>query len=185
MSNVHIRRSGERTIGPESTRMSPLDHASGPAASNRSSGDKDREPTGSAKRPAVPTAGPEPQRKLTHGLGSPLRSRAETVSRVAMTAPSGKSGWAGAEPQRTSDASTDDLVDAIRQTKAAIDKAANWARTTGTTSHGFSSMAQTIAGIASTIEAIAHQTHLLALNAAIEAAPLARPGRALPSSPKR
>jgi methyl-accepting chemotaxis protein len=31
-------------------------------------------------------------------------------------------------------------------------------------------MAQTIAGIASTIEAIAHQTHLLALNAAIEAA---------------
>jgi len=82
-----------------------------------------------------------------------------------MTTRSGKSVWAGAEPQRNSDASSDDLVDAIRQTKAA-----NWARTTGTTSHGFSSMAQTIAGIASTIEAIAHQTHLLALNAAIEAA---------------
>jgi len=82
-----------------------------------------------------------------------------------MTTRSGKSVWAGAEPQRNSDASRDDLVDAIRQTKAA-----NWARTTGTTSHGFSSMAQTIAGIASTIEAIAHQTHLLALNAAIEAA---------------
>lgn len=170
MSNVHIRRSGERTIGPESTRMSPLDHASGPAASNRSSGDKHREPAGSSKRPAVPTAGQEPHRTLNHGLGSPLRSRAETVSRVAMTTRSGKSVWAGAEPQRNSDASSDDLVDAIRQTKAAIDKAANWARTTGTTSHGFSSMAQTIAGIASTIEAIAHQTHLLALNAAIEAA---------------
>lgn len=71
---------------------------------------------------------------------------------------------------RTAEESTDGLVEAIRQTKAAIDKAATWARTTGATSHGFSSMAQTIAGIASTIEAIAHQTHLLALNAAIEAA---------------
>jgi methyl-accepting chemotaxis protein len=71
---------------------------------------------------------------------------------------------------RDLEGSTDGLAGAVRQTKAAIDKAANWARTTGTTSHNFSSMAQTIAGIASTIEAIAHQTHLLALNAAIEAA---------------
>jgi len=107
---------------------------------------------------------------LNYGLGGALRARADTVPQMAAAAPSGKSGWAGAAPQRTADASTEDLVDAIRQTKAAIDKAANWARTTGTTSHGFSSMAQTIAGIASTIEAIAHQTHLLALNAAIEAA---------------
>ena len=96
---------------------------------------------------------------------------------MAIAAPSGKSGWAAAEPQRTADASTDDLVDAIRQAKAAIDEAANWARTIGTTSHGFSSMAQTIAGIASTIEAIAHQTRLLALNAEIEAARAAEAGQ--------
>ena len=97
-------------------------------------------------------------------------ARADAVPRAAMSARGVRSGWAGAEQPQRSDVSADDLVDAIRQTKAAIDKAANWARTTGTTSHGFSSMAQTIAGIASTIEAIAHQTHLLALNAAIEAA---------------
>jgi methyl-accepting chemotaxis protein len=70
---------------------------------------------------------------------------------------------------RTLEGSTDGLADAVRQTKTAIDEAANWARTTGTTSHNFSSMAQTIAGIASSIEGIARQTHLLALNAAIEA----------------
>jgi len=70
---------------------------------------------------------------------------------------------------RTLEGSTDGLADAVRQTKSAIDEAANWARTTGTTSHNFSSMAQTIAGIASSIEGIARQTHLLALNAAIEA----------------
>lgn len=66
--------------------------------------------------------------------------------------------------------STDALADAVQQTKAAIDEAATWAKTTGATSTDFSSMAQTIAGIASTIERIAHQTRLLALNAAIEAA---------------
>jgi methyl-accepting chemotaxis protein len=71
---------------------------------------------------------------------------------------------------RTLEGSTGGLADAVRQTKTAIDEAANWARTTGATSHNFSSMAQTIAGIASAIEGIAHQTHLLALNAAIEAA---------------
>jgi len=71
---------------------------------------------------------------------------------------------------RSLEGSTGGLADAVRQTKAAIDEAANWAKTTGATSHGFSSMAQTIAGIASAIEGIAHQTHLLALNAAIEAA---------------
>jgi len=103
----------------------------------------------------------------------PRRRRAA----AATAAPGVKSGWAGAEPPRTLDASADDLVDAIRQTKAAIDEAANWARTIGTSSHGFSSMAQIIAGIASTIEAIAHQTHLLALNAAIEAARAAEAGR--------
>ncbi len=71
---------------------------------------------------------------------------------------------------RTLEGSTGTLADAVRQTKTAIDEAANWARTTGATSNNFSSMAQTIAGIASTIEGIARQTHLLALNAAIEAA---------------
>jgi len=66
--------------------------------------------------------------------------------------------------------STDALADAAQQTKAAIDEAATWAKTTEATSTDFSAMAQTIAGIASTIERIAHQTRLLALNAAIEAA---------------
>jgi methyl-accepting chemotaxis protein len=71
---------------------------------------------------------------------------------------------------RTLEGSTGTLADAVRQTKTAIDEAATWAKTTGATSHSFSVMAQTIAGIASAIEGIAHQTHLLALNAAIEAA---------------
>jgi len=70
---------------------------------------------------------------------------------------------------QTLEGSTGSLADAVRQTKAAIDEAATWARTAGATSNGFSSMAQTIAGIASTIERIARQTRLLALNAAIEA----------------
>ena len=71
---------------------------------------------------------------------------------------------------RTLRGTTDSLADAVRQTKSAIDEAANWARTTGTTSHSFASMAETIASIASAIEGIARKTHLLALNAAIEAA---------------
>ena len=71
---------------------------------------------------------------------------------------------------RTLEGSTEGLANAIRQTKNAIDEAATWARTTGTTSHSFASMAETIAGIASAIEGIARKTHLLALNAAIEAA---------------
>jgi methyl-accepting chemotaxis protein len=150
--------------------MSPIDQPAPPIVSNGSRGDKAREPAPLPKRPAVSAAGQEAQRTLNHGLSSPLRAGADVVPQAATAAPGAKTGSAGAESPRTSDTSADDLVDAIRQTKAAIDKAANWARTTGTTSHGFSSMAQTIAGIASTIEAIAHQTHLLALNAAIEAA---------------
>ncbi|MGO9699693.1 MAG: methyl-accepting chemotaxis protein [Xanthobacteraceae bacterium] len=71
---------------------------------------------------------------------------------------------------RTLEGSTDSLANAVRQTKSAIDEAVTWARTTGTTSHSFASMAETIAGIASAIEGIARKTHLLALNAAIEAA---------------
>jgi methyl-accepting chemotaxis protein len=71
---------------------------------------------------------------------------------------------------RTLLGTTDGLADAVRQTKGAIEEAANWARTTGTTSNSFASMAETIAGIASAIEGIARKTHLLALNAAIEAA---------------
>ena len=71
---------------------------------------------------------------------------------------------------RTLEGASDGLADAVRQTKSAIDEAATWARTTGTTSHSFASMAETIAGIASAIEGIARKTHLLALNAAIEAA---------------
>lgn len=73
--------------------------------------------------------------------------------------------------------STGRLTDTIRQTKAAIDKSADWARITGETSRNFSSMAQTIAGIASAIERIARQTHLLALNAAIEASRNGEAGR--------
>ena len=71
---------------------------------------------------------------------------------------------------RTLEGSTDGLAVAVRQTKNAIDEAATWARTAGTTSQSFASMAETIAGIASAIEGIARKTHLLALNAAIEAA---------------
>jgi methyl-accepting chemotaxis protein len=71
---------------------------------------------------------------------------------------------------RTLEVSSGSLTDAVQQTKAAIDEVATWAKTAEVTSHGFSAMAQTISGIASAIEGIAHQTHLLALNAAIEAA---------------
>jgi|HubBroStandDraft_5_1064220.scaffolds.fasta_scaffold62128_1 methyl-accepting chemotaxis protein len=82
-----------------------------------------------------------------------------------------KSELVGVETSaRTLEGSSDGLADAVRQTKNAIEEAANWARTTGTTSHSFASMAETIAGIASAIEGIARKTHLLALNAAIEAA---------------
>ena len=66
--------------------------------------------------------------------------------------------------------STGALADAIQKTTVAIEEAATWAKTTGATSAGFASMAETISSIASTIERIAHQTRLLALNAAIEAA---------------
>jgi methyl-accepting chemotaxis protein len=62
------------------------------------------------------------------------------------------------------------LTESTRQTKMAIDEAATWAKATGATSDAFSSLAQIIANIASTIEKIAHQTHLVALNATIEAA---------------
>lgn len=62
------------------------------------------------------------------------------------------------------------LADGVHRTKVAIDEAATWAKTTGATSNRFSSMAETIANVASAIEKIAHQTNLLALNAAIEAA---------------
>lgn len=75
-----------------------------------------------------------------------------------------------ARTAQTLEGSTDGLANAVRQTKKAIDEAATWATTTGTTSHSFASMAETIAGIASAIEGIARKTHLLALNAAIEAA---------------
>lgn len=68
------------------------------------------------------------------------------------------------------DNSIDRLAVAAQQTKDAIDEMATWARTADATTNGFSSITQTIANIASTIEGIARQTHLLALNAAIEAA---------------
>jgi methyl-accepting chemotaxis protein len=78
---------------------------------------------------------------------------------------------AAAEPAQTAaDLSPQGLIEAVHQTQVAIDQAATWARTAGATSHKFSSMAETIARVASTIERIAKQTHLLALNAAIEAA---------------
>ncbi len=62
------------------------------------------------------------------------------------------------------------LASAARRTKDAIDETATWASTAQATTNGFSSVTQTIANIASTIEGIARQTRLLALNAAIEAA---------------
>jgi methyl-accepting chemotaxis protein len=73
--------------------------------------------------------------------------------------------------------STDDLADAAQRAKGAIDEAAAWAKTAGATSRDFSTMAQTIADIASGIERIARQTNLLALNAAIEAARNGEAGR--------
>jgi methyl-accepting chemotaxis protein len=89
-----------------------------------------------------------------------------------------KSGLAAAEATaRNLEGSTGGLADAVQQTKIAIDEAATWAKTAGATSRAFSSMAQTIAGIASTIESIARQTNLLALNAAIEAARSGEAGR--------
>ena len=73
--------------------------------------------------------------------------------------------------------STDDLAGAAQRAKGAIDEAAAWAKTAGATSRDFSTMAQTIADIASGIERIARQTNLLALNAAIEAARNGEAGR--------
>jgi methyl-accepting chemotaxis protein len=66
--------------------------------------------------------------------------------------------------------STEALATAALQTNTAIQEAATWAKTTEAASSAFSAMADTIAGIAGTIERIARQTRLLALNAAIEAA---------------
>lgn len=126
------------------------------------------------ERPAVPTRPPELQ---THPSSDALltapntHAPLKTGSEAAETLGQIRSELALAETTvRTLEGSTDGLADAIRQTKNAIDEAANWARTTGTTSHSFASMAETIAGIASAIEGIARKTHLLALNAAIEAA---------------
>jgi methyl-accepting chemotaxis protein len=111
----------------------------------------------SAVNDAVRTASGTPSNLKT-------KSATEALGRI-------KSELAGVEATaRSLEGSSGGLADAVRQTKAAIDEAANWAKTTGAMSDGFSSMAQTIAGIASGIEGIARQTHLLALNAAIEAA---------------
>lgn len=73
--------------------------------------------------------------------------------------------------------SNDHLANAAQRAKGAIDEAAAWAKTAGATSRDFSTMAQTIADIASGIERIARQTNLLALNAAIEAARTGEAGR--------
>jgi methyl-accepting chemotaxis protein len=95
---------------------------------------------------------------------SETKSATETLERI-------RAGLAtvGATAQ-TLQESTGGLANAVQQTKIAIEEAATWAKTAGTTSRGFSTMAQTIAGVASAIERIARQTNLLALNAAIEAA---------------
>lgn len=84
------------------------------------------------------------------------RIRSELVSTVATA--------------RTLAQSTGALATAAQQTNTAIQEAATWAKTTEAASSAFSAMADTIAGIAGTIERIARQTRLLALNAAIEAA---------------
>ena len=99
-----------------------------------------------------------------HPLVDPVIGPAEALDQI-------KSELAVVEiTARTLEGSSDGLADAVRQTKSAIEEAANWARTTGATSNSFATMAETIAGIASAIEGIARKTHLLALNAAIEAA---------------
>jgi hypothetical protein len=123
--------------------------------------------------PRRPVGLPEPQTLVSHAIQathdchtSPTMGigAADALDRI-------KSELAMVETTaRTLEGSSDGLADAVRQTKSAIEEAANWARTTGTTSHSFATMAETIAGIASAIEGIARKTHLLALNAAIEAA---------------
>jgi methyl-accepting chemotaxis protein len=126
------------------------------------------------EKPAAPTKLPELQNpaasdpiQTAPNTHEPLKTGATAVETLDQI----KSELVMAETTaRTLEGSTDSLADAVRQTKNAIDEAANWARTTGTTSHSFASMAETIAGIASAIEGIARKTHLLALNAAIEAA---------------
>src|SRR5581483_3867836 len=129
MSDTPTRRPGEKNPAFESARMSPPDQPARPVVSNRSAGHEGREPTALSKRPAVSTAGQE-QRPFNKNVGSPPRPRAD-APRAATTASATKSAWTGTPPPRTGDASADNLVDAVRQTKAAIDKAANWARTTG------------------------------------------------------
>jgi methyl-accepting chemotaxis protein len=103
----------------------------------------------------------------THSANAPAKTgdaRAEVLDQII-------SGLSLVETKtRTLQETTNGVTDAVRQTKRAVEEAATWARTAGTTSHSFASMAETIAGIASAIEGIARKTHLLALNAAIEAA---------------
>jgi methyl-accepting chemotaxis protein len=107
---------------------------------------------------------------------SPSSDPAATSATVALDRV--KSGLASVEATaRALEGSTGDLAHAVEATKVAIEEAANWAKTAGTTSRGFSEMAQTIAGIASAIERIARQTNLLALNAAIEASRSGEGGR--------
>jgi len=104
-------------------------------------------------------------------LHAELKSATDTLDRV-------KVGLASVEATAQSlHESAGTLADAVLQTKVAIDEAATWAKTAGATSHGFSSMAQTVAGVASTIERIARQTNFLAINAAIEAARSGDAGR--------
>jgi len=122
--------------------------------------------------PRAPARLPDPQISASHPIQMAHEAHARAITSAATEALDQiKSELALVETTaRTLEGATDGLANAVLQTKDAIDEAATWARTTGTTSHNFASMAETIAGIASAIEGIARKTRLLALNAAIEAA---------------
>lgn len=129
-------------------------------------------PVLSAKLPGIGANSQAAREAVNHESSAAFDDRSELNASSAIEALDRvRSGLVSTEATaRNLAGSTDALADAAQQTKAAIDEAATWAKTTGATSTDFSAMAQTIAGIASTIERIAHQTRLLALNAAIEAA---------------
>lgn len=150
--------------------MSALERVPAPTP-ERKRGNENRDSVMQPELPGVPgadTGATSVSRSIPTQLGTRADSKTSSAKAALKSGKSQLTSVATAAP--TSNMSTDRLANAAQQTKDAIHEMATWARTAEATTNGFSSITQTIANIASTIEGIARQTHLLALNAAIEAA---------------